>query len=515
VKLLVCDVEGTIFQAKYKINGTEYASTMWQPLAHSLGDEAIAEELETHRKWDNKGYKNYLEWVKATFEIHKKHNLHKDAFNKLINNAEYNTGVVEFFEKLDRSKYVPILVSGGFVELIERAQKDLGIEYGAAACKYFFDDNSGLLSRCSLEPYDFDGKYDYVQAKFNVYGLDPDSDWVFIGDGKNDVDIANLAPLSFGINAHAELAKIVNHNVSNFNEIYDLMIKYEHIVYFNKRAIISDEEASYAGIFDEKYNELVIKLESANSRYDLAATALNIQQANLLEKELTLHAEIKKRELAEVTRHTLEARYQYLNDENRANRYRIVELEKLQTVSVSERAEASNEIKLLRLKIDGHESVMKEISSDIEYQNEFIVTFSKEIDEKEELVAVLRNKNQQLENKIKTYENLVENMKRSEESAYELRSKMLANIFTRLTLSKNAIKALSSNEANDELVRILAALNSRLKIIPGVRSCIWHQDKDDDAMEYYFSNTGRVIVAFEKEAKPFVKLITFHHQHTK
>lgn len=49
-KLLVCDVEGTIFQAKYKIDGTDYASTMWQPLAEALGPDAIKEELATHIK---------------------------------------------------------------------------------------------------------------------------------------------------------------------------------------------------------------------------------------------------------------------------------------------------------------------------------------------------------------------------------------------------------------------------------------------------------------------------------
>lgn len=48
MKLLVCDVEGTIFKAKFKIDGTDYPSTMWQPIAALLGEAAIEEERKTH-----------------------------------------------------------------------------------------------------------------------------------------------------------------------------------------------------------------------------------------------------------------------------------------------------------------------------------------------------------------------------------------------------------------------------------------------------------------------------------
>ena len=82
--LIVCDVEGTIFQAKYKIEGTDYASSMWQPIAHTLGLQAEKEELETHRKWDNLEYDNYVDWVKATVAIHRKHKLKREVFNNLI-----------------------------------------------------------------------------------------------------------------------------------------------------------------------------------------------------------------------------------------------------------------------------------------------------------------------------------------------------------------------------------------------------------------------------------------------
>ena len=66
-KLIVCDVEGTIFKAKFQIPGTDYSSTMWQPLAHILGEDAENEERDGNIEWDKKEHgkygRNYLKWV--------------------------------------------------------------------------------------------------------------------------------------------------------------------------------------------------------------------------------------------------------------------------------------------------------------------------------------------------------------------------------------------------------------------------------------------------------------------
>lgn len=207
MKLLVCDVEGTIFKAKYKFDGTDYPSTMWQPIAALLGEAAIEEERKTHQKWDNLEYNNYLEWVKATIEIHRKYSLKKDDFNGLIKKAEYNEGVVEFFNNLNRNEWIPVLISGGFQNLIRRAQNELDIEYGFGACEYFFDDY-GYLENYNIQPSDFDGKIHFLNTLINNFKLNRKSDWVFIGDGKNDEAIAKIAPMAFGINAHEKLKAV-------------------------------------------------------------------------------------------------------------------------------------------------------------------------------------------------------------------------------------------------------------------------------------------------------------------
>jgi len=229
-KLLVLDVEGTIFKAKHPVAGMEYASTMWQAIAHSLGDEGCRRELELGKKWETEQYKNYLEWVEETYAwIHKELGLKKETFEGLINEAEYLPGVKEFFQAINRQIYISVLVSGGFQELVRKAQIDLGIDHGHGACEYFFDQDGHLVAR-SVTPCDFTGKYAYIEHLFLQYELNPKTDWIFIGDGKNDCDIAKRAPIAIAINGHDDLKKIVKFStditgnpISNFSQIQEII----------------------------------------------------------------------------------------------------------------------------------------------------------------------------------------------------------------------------------------------------------------------------------------------------
>lgn len=263
MKLLVCDVEGTIFKANYRIKGTDFASTMWQPLAQRLGDDAVAEELETHKKWDNEEYSSYMEWVEATAEIHKRRKLHVSIFEGLIDEAEYNDGVIEFFSRLDRKKYIPVLVSGGFQELVRRAQRELNIKYGYGACEYHFDRETGFLASYTMTPCDFDGKFQYVNALFPIYNLRPNKDWVFIGDGKNDIHIANQAPVKYGINCHPELAKVVEFNAKCFSELYSKLVDDEDIGILDETDFVYDEETDSVALKEEAWKNTLSELEYA------------------------------------------------------------------------------------------------------------------------------------------------------------------------------------------------------------------------------------------------------------
>lgn len=221
MKLLVLDVEGTLFQTNIRLPGTSIDSTIWQGIAQALGPAAVAMEVETHRRWENGDYAGYLEWMKDTISIHVKYGLLRSMFQDLISSAQYNPGVVEALALIDRSKYELILVSGGFRELAAKAQMDLNISHAFAACEYLFGDD-GTIGGYNLLPCDFEGKIDFINIMLREYGLSC-KDWLFVGDGANDVPIAKHAPVSVGYRPHSKLEAVVTHKIYHFRELAQLL----------------------------------------------------------------------------------------------------------------------------------------------------------------------------------------------------------------------------------------------------------------------------------------------------
>lgn len=57
-----------------------------------------------------------------------------------------------------------------------------------------------------------------VKIVLKKYSLN-ENDWIFIGDGINDVSIAQHSPISIGINPIAELKKVVDYSYDDFYEL--------------------------------------------------------------------------------------------------------------------------------------------------------------------------------------------------------------------------------------------------------------------------------------------------------
>lgn len=174
----------------------------------------------THEQWENGTYKTYIEWMKDTIRIHREYGLTRDQFEAIISAAEYNNGVYETFKQIDRGIYVPIMVTGGFRELTARAQLDHRIEHCFAACEYLFGDNEDLVG-WNLLPCDFAGKKDFIDLTLRDYGLS-ESDWLFVCDGRNDIPVAEVAPISVGYRPHAELAAEVDYVIHEFSELLQI-----------------------------------------------------------------------------------------------------------------------------------------------------------------------------------------------------------------------------------------------------------------------------------------------------
>jgi phosphoserine phosphatase len=221
VKLLILDIEGTLFRAAPRLPGAKLDSTIWQACAAALGPEAVREEIANHQRWSTGGYARSLDWARDTAEMHRKYGLTADLFHGLIAAAQYNPGVVETVLAIDRSAYVPVLISGGFRELARRAQIDLRIHHAFAACEYFFD-NTGALAGYNLLPCDFAGKLDFVHLMLREYGLD-ERQWIFVGDGLNDVPIAKAAPVSVAYGGLPALTEVASFAITNFADLGPLL----------------------------------------------------------------------------------------------------------------------------------------------------------------------------------------------------------------------------------------------------------------------------------------------------
>jgi phosphoserine phosphatase len=221
MRLLVMDVEGTLFKTNLRLPGTLIDSTIWQSIAHALGPDAEKEEVDTHHKWERGEYPNYLAWMEDTIVVHRKYGLTESDFRKLISAAEYNPGVAETLPRIERAMYEMVLVSGGFRELAARAQHDFLIKHAFAACEYLFD-AKGHLRAYNLLPCDFTGKLDFIYLLLREYGLASDH-WIFVGDGLNDVPIAKAAPNAIGYRAHPELRKVCMWNIDQFSQLIPLL----------------------------------------------------------------------------------------------------------------------------------------------------------------------------------------------------------------------------------------------------------------------------------------------------
>ncbi len=221
MKLIALDVEGTIFKTRIRLPGTTIDSTIWQSLADSLGDKAVEEEIATHSNWSEGKYRTYIEWMQDTISIHRRHGLTQQVFQTVINSAEYNDGATDVLRSLVDAGHTLVLVTGGFKELAARAQRDTGIIHAFAACEYMFN-RQGTLEGYNLLPCDFHGKLDFISLMLKECGAEG-SDWVFIGDGANDVPIAEAAPISIGYRPHEVLKPAVTHVVHSFDEIPSLL----------------------------------------------------------------------------------------------------------------------------------------------------------------------------------------------------------------------------------------------------------------------------------------------------
>ncbi|EGQ9572105.1 HAD-IB family phosphatase [Vibrio alginolyticus] len=208
MKMFFFDMEGTLFKKNHSLDNGKVAPSAWTVLAKTIGHDCYLEEEESKDRWLNGEYRSYTEWMVDTIRIQIKHGMKKEHLEDVIANTHLHLGAKELVSFLKSKGIVTAIISGGFKQLADIAQVELGIDHSYSACEYFFD-KSGLVKHFNLLPTDEKGKLIFMRHLADEYNI-PMEQCAFIGDGKNDVHLAEACGFSIAFNAQKELKAITD-----------------------------------------------------------------------------------------------------------------------------------------------------------------------------------------------------------------------------------------------------------------------------------------------------------------
>lgn len=212
IKIVFFDMEGTLFkEVGTHADGTRSVSA-WPLLAERLSPTAHAAENAHYEKWKRGEYASYIPWMEDTSMIFIKEGMTREFFYSVINSMEYFPRVKETFDALHEKGIRTGVITGGFYEHAERAVRDLGLHHARASCRFFWDE-TGKLSHWEFEEHGLEGKVGAAKTIAEQYGA-PLQECAFVGDGSNDVHIAQSVGTSIAFNGEEELRRVATYAVN-------------------------------------------------------------------------------------------------------------------------------------------------------------------------------------------------------------------------------------------------------------------------------------------------------------
>jgi phosphoserine phosphatase len=220
IKLFFLDMEGTIYakqHIQHRAGEPHYHHSLWARLMSELGPDALEDDARTIQKWDAGMYRSYIDLCDESLRIFQRHGLTRPHFEHIMASVPYNPGVKETIQTLHQGGIKTAIITGGFMAQARRAQVDLHITHAYAAVDLFWN-AEGRLVHWNIFPSDYAGKVDFVKLLMREYGLRR-NECGFVGDGKNDIAIAQEVGTSFAYQAHPELRTVASHAIDEFAEL--------------------------------------------------------------------------------------------------------------------------------------------------------------------------------------------------------------------------------------------------------------------------------------------------------
>lgn len=227
-RLCFFDMEGTLLAKNKSLDNGKVAPSAWTVLAKAISDSCYQDEELSKDRWLAGKYISYTAWMMDTVRIQIHHGMRREHLKSVIDEARLHDGAGSLVDYLKQNGVATALISGGFKELADMTQVELGIDHAYSACQYFFRED-GSVVHYNLLPTDEEGKLVFMEHLAKEYGVTLD-ECIFIGDGKNDVRLAQACGLSIAFNAQQELKDISTHTIDQphekLGELIDILKRY-------------------------------------------------------------------------------------------------------------------------------------------------------------------------------------------------------------------------------------------------------------------------------------------------
>lgn len=192
-KVAIFDLDGVVFESP----------SAWERIFSKLGMDKVHDRLE--ERFNRGEFKSYIEWSEAALSEIKSAGLAKEAFDEVINGMPLMRGARDAFEALRSNGIKTAAISGGFLELAERAKKELGIDYVFAHAGLQFDE-SGRMESWKLYKTDYRGKLFVARFVTRLYSASM-TECAYVGDGPNDIPVFRVAGMGIAFNSRREEVK--------------------------------------------------------------------------------------------------------------------------------------------------------------------------------------------------------------------------------------------------------------------------------------------------------------------
>jgi len=194
-KLVCFDLDGTIVDETVSI---------WQTIHDHLKTDA-EKRREFQEKFKRKEI-TYEEWARMDVKLWEASGATREEIMKALEPLRLMKGARETLETLKNNGIKMVIISGSLNIVLEKVLPDYYKYFDHVFINYLYFDENGKIKQLTSTMYDSGNKGDALKIVSETEKI-PLKKTVFVGDNKNDVDVAKVAGLSIAFNPQCEEIK--------------------------------------------------------------------------------------------------------------------------------------------------------------------------------------------------------------------------------------------------------------------------------------------------------------------